>query len=166
MNLVTIDQARLHCKADGDDDDLITLYGNAAESACMSLANRYIYPDADALATAKALAVASQTAAWATYDAAVVLANGASDVRVKDAMTENARWELQAVLDDAEKTLNGIVANDEVRSDILGAVLLTIGTLYENKADIVSGQGAAAVMLPTSAANIMFMHRYQGRLAL
>ena len=164
MELLTIDQLRTHCKADGDDDEVLIIYGNGAESACAQLANRYLFADADTLAAAKTAAVAAYQAGWTAYDAAVIAAESASDVRVKDVLIENARWELQRLQNEMEKTVNGLVASDEVNQDILDAVLLIAGHWYENRSEVVIGQGAAAVALPMAAQNIMALKRYQGRL--
>lgn len=46
MQLITLEQARAHCRVDGTaDDDILTLYGDAAEEAARQLLNRNIYPD-------------------------------------------------------------------------------------------------------------------------
>lgn len=53
MELITTEQARLHCRADaGVDDQMLELYGGAAEQAAQSFLNRRVYPDADSLAAA------------------------------------------------------------------------------------------------------------------
>jgi hypothetical protein len=164
MELVSIDQLRLHCKADGDDDDLLTVYGNGAEAACARLANRNLYPDAETLAAAKTAAAASQSAAWATYDAAVTLASANADTRVKETLIENARWELNTSLRAAEGVMNGLVVNDETNSDVISAILLVVGNWYENRSEVVTGQGAAAVNLPMAAHHIMAQYHYVGPL--
>lgn len=165
MNLISIDQLRSHCKADGDDDQLLTIYGNGAEAACARLANRYIFPDAESMAAAKTAAVAAHTAGWATYDAAVLAANAVSDERVKTVMLENARWALQDLANEMEMTLAGKIANDEINSDIIDAVLLVANHWYENRSEVISGQGAAAVSMPLAAQNIMALHRWIGRMS-
>lgn len=166
MELLTIDQLRNHCKADGDDDDVLLVYGNGAEAACARLANRHIYPDQATLDAAKVAAVAAHTAGWATYDAAVLAANGVADARVKTVMIENARYALQRTANEMELTLAGIVANDEVNPDILAAVQLIAGHWYVNREEVITGQGAAAVSVPMAAQNIMAMHRYLGSAVL
>src|SRR4051794_31868910 len=119
MNLITIDQLRSHCKADGDDDDVLTIYGNGAEAACARLANRHLYPDPESMAAAKTAAVAAYTQGWADYDAAVTASIVASDQRVATVIVENARWTLQNLANETEMTVNGRVANDETNSDII-----------------------------------------------
>ncbi|MCF5922164.1 head-tail connector protein [Xanthomonas perforans] len=52
MDLVTIEQARQHSRADSSDDSLLTVYVDAAEQAAQDFLNRRVYPDTDALAEA------------------------------------------------------------------------------------------------------------------
>ncbi|MCS3807807.1 head-tail connector protein [Xanthomonas sp. 4461] len=51
MELVSIEQARQHCRADSSDDSLLTVYVDAAEQAAQDFLNRRVYPDADTLAS-------------------------------------------------------------------------------------------------------------------
>jgi len=52
MRLVTIEQARQHCRVDSDDDQMLTLYGGAAEDAAQEFLNRRVYEDEAELAAA------------------------------------------------------------------------------------------------------------------
>lgn len=52
MRLVTIEEARQHCRVDSDDDQMLTLYGGAAEDAAQEFLNRRVYKDEDDLAAA------------------------------------------------------------------------------------------------------------------
>lgn len=52
MDLVTIDRARAHCRTEPHDDDLLTVYVDAAEDWAQQFLNRRVYADADALAEA------------------------------------------------------------------------------------------------------------------
>lgn len=52
MRLVTIDQARIHCRTEPEDDAQLTLYVDAAEQAAEDFLNRRVYADAEALAAA------------------------------------------------------------------------------------------------------------------
>lgn len=49
MDLVTIEEARAHCRADSDDDTMLEIYGAAAEEAAQNFLNRRVFKDADAL---------------------------------------------------------------------------------------------------------------------
>lgn len=52
MHLVAMEQVRSHCRAEPDDDSLLTVYADAAEQAAQDFLNRRVYADADALAEA------------------------------------------------------------------------------------------------------------------
>lgn len=52
MDLVTIEQLRAHCRAEPEDDTLLTVYADAAEQAAQDFLNRKVYPDAEAMAAA------------------------------------------------------------------------------------------------------------------
>jgi len=90
MRLVTIEQARQHCRVDSDDDQMLTLYGGAAEDAAQDFLNRRVYEDEAALAAA--------------------VLNGTAGC-------------------------DPIVVNDAIRA----AVLLTLGHLYANRENVITG---------------------------
>lgn len=53
MELITPEQARLHCRADvGVDEQMLDLYGSAAEQAAQNFLNRRVYPNPEAMASA------------------------------------------------------------------------------------------------------------------
>lgn len=52
MELVTIDQVRAHCRAEPEDDTLLTLYAEAAEAQAQDFINRRVFKDIEALALA------------------------------------------------------------------------------------------------------------------
>lgn len=52
MELITIEQARAHCRTDSDDDTTLELYGSASEGAAQQFLNRRVFPDADSMAAA------------------------------------------------------------------------------------------------------------------
>lgn len=52
MQLITIEQARQHCRADSADDAMLQLYGGAAEEAAQEFMNRKVFPDAASMAAA------------------------------------------------------------------------------------------------------------------
>jgi len=90
MRLITIEQARQHCRADSADDAMLELYGGAAEEAAQEFLNRKVFPDAASMAAA-------------------VLAGTAG--------------------------CDPIVVTDAIRA----AVLLTLGHLYANRENVVTG---------------------------
>lgn len=52
MQLITIDQARQHCRADSADDAMLELYGGAAEVAAQQFLNRRVFKDTESMAAA------------------------------------------------------------------------------------------------------------------
>ncbi|URL59618.1 phage gp6-like head-tail connector protein [Luteibacter flocculans] len=52
MDLITIEEARAHCRADSDDDAMLEVYGAAAEESVQNFLNRRVFKDSDALAAA------------------------------------------------------------------------------------------------------------------
>lgn len=147
MQLITIGQARLHCKADEADDDMLTIYANAAEAACAKALNRNVYPDADALASARAGMQAAMVTANAAYETAMDAADEIDIAADKLVAEEIAMQNLVEAQCDYYRKRDGIVVTD----DILAAILLTLGHLYRNREDVVTGQGAAAIELPMGA---------------
>jgi Phage QLRG family, putative DNA packaging. len=171
MKLITLDQARDHVKADGDDDELLTVYCNAAEAACARLANRNLYPATADLNAAVATISATMLAAYAAYDAAVLDADAQDDDRMKVMMLAAAQVALNNATNQVDAIVHGLaldVAADAsgqpVGDDIVLAILMTVGHMYRNRESVVTGQGAAAVEVPMSAQNIMAMHRWIGPL--
>ena len=106
MRLITIEQARRHCRAEGEDDQLLELYAGAAVEAAQNFLNRKLFEDEAAMA------------------AAVLEGSAGADP---------------------------MVANDAVRA----AVLLTLGHLYRNREEVITGaivsemkEGARALLWP------------------
>ena len=170
MKIVTIGQVREHVKADGDDDELLTAYANAAEAACERLANRAIFATTGELTTAKAAVPAMMTTAYETYDAAVLAAQGHDDDRIIVMMTAQAQNALNAATLRADWVLNGLAIDKAADGtsqpkgdDIVVAILMTAGHYYRNRENVVTGQGAAAVELPGAAKDIMLLNRWIGR---
>lgn len=163
MKLITIEQARDHVKADGDDDELLAVYCNAAEASCERLANRKLFATAADYAAAVAAVPAAMIAAYTAYDTAASTANAQDDDRVKNMMLAQAQYKLDAATNDADATLHGLVVEAELNGDdIIGAVLLTTGHFYRNRESVVTGQGAAAVEVPLTTRHIMEEYRWIG----
>lgn len=159
MKLITIAQARDHCKADGADDDaMLTVYADAAEAICARLANRSLFATQAELDAAVAGVAATMATAYANYDAAVEVANGQDDTRIQTMQLAQAQWALDKATVDAEAIIHGIVAD----ADVIDAVLLTTGHLYRNRENVATGTGAAAVEVPMTAQNIMANRRWIG----
>lgn len=143
MELVTIDTARVHCKADGDDDALLTVYFDAAEAACAQHVNRNLYPDDDALQAAIAEIPAAMATAFTTYDTAMLAAAALTDNNQRLVAEAIAKRALQKAQIMQHNTLHGIVATP----NIIAAVLLTGAHFYANREDGASIPGAATNIL-------------------
>lgn len=52
MQLVEITQVRAHCRAESEDDVLLTTYADAAEQIAQDFLNRRVFADTEALAAA------------------------------------------------------------------------------------------------------------------
>lgn len=52
MELITIEQARAHCRADPEDDELLHVYSSASEGAAQQFLNRRVFPDAASMEAA------------------------------------------------------------------------------------------------------------------
>lgn len=150
MNLITIEQAMAHCKADPADEALVAVYASAAEKLCAKSANRNLYKDQTEFDAAVAALPAKMTTVYANHSSAI-LAAGALDTDNKATATFIADEALQIAELDMEYTVGGMVAGD----DVIAAVLLTTGHFYRNREEVTTGQGAAAVQLPMGADAIM-----------
>lgn len=164
MQLITIQQARDHCKADGDDDDMLRLYADAAEAECARLANRALYATTAALNAAVAGVPAKMTAAYAAYDAAIAVATASDDDRVGCMLAAQAQSALNATTVECEAILHGLALDVPENKNIIAAVLLCLGHYYATRPAVITGQGAAAVEVPRGTADIMQLHRWVGPL--
>jgi len=151
MNIITLAQARAHVKADGDDDDMLTIYANAAEKACARFVSRSLFADLAALDAALSALPDILATAWADHDAAMAQARGLVDIRQREFAEENARAALSQAKIDHQMVINGIVASD----DIVAAILVTTAFFYRNR-DVGD--------LPPQVQNILAPYRWFGPL--
>ena len=169
MKLITFDEARDHVKADGDDDQLIVVYCNAAEAACARIANRSLFATTADRVAAVATIGARMAAAYTAYDAAILAADAEDDDRVATMLKSAAKAELTRVETaceydmhglaiDAAPDVAGMTANDAIRA----AVLLLVGHYYATRPAVLTGQGAAAVEIPQGTTDIMLNYRWIG----
>jgi hypothetical protein len=152
--LVTLDQARQHCRADAADDAVLTLYGGAASDAAVQFLNRQVFENQTALDAAIAGVPAALDAADAAYEAAI-LAAAELEGSARCAAEAAAVRARDAARTAAEETMRGIVSNDSIRA----AVLLILGHLYRNREEVMTDQGAAAVQLPMGAHALLWPYR-------
>lgn len=171
MRLITLGEARDQCKADGDDDDLIELYGNAAESYCAALANRSLFATTAEHEAAVATVGTRMAEAYQAYDSAVEIANNQDDDRVTGMMIGAAEHILQRTTTECENDLHGLAldaAESAVglpgRDAIRAAILMTVAHYYATRPAVLTGQGAAAVEVPNGVRDIMHHYRWTGPL--
>ena len=159
MKFITIEQAREHCKTDGVDDEMLTIYANAAEKACAQLANRDLFLDQAELDAAIAGVPASMAAAFTAYNDAINAA-GSLDADNKAYAEQQASSVLLQARVRANNIINGIPVND----DIIAAILLTTAHFYRNREEVVAGAQANVNQLPMGAERIMGWYRWTGSL--
>lgn len=166
MKLITIAQARSQVKSDGDDDDQLTVYCDAAEAACARLANRSLFATTVERDAAIAAISAAMTAAYTAYDAAIATALTQDDDRIAGMQTALADVALLRATNKAEADLQGLSLEElgDAGKDIPVAVLMTAAHWYRNRENVTSGQGATAIEVPMSAQYIMYNHRWHGPL--
>lgn len=160
MQLITIDQARAHCKADAADDTALTIYANAAEGIAAQLVNRDLFPDQQTMDTAQAAVPAALEAAYTAYDTDMANACDVTDAAYRATLEGMARNKLDAATCAASRVMNGLIAD----GDIIGAILLICAHLYANRQSVAVGVGAAAVEVPFTARNILEERRWVGDL--
>jgi len=160
MDFVTLDEARLHCRADGEDDDLLQLYVRAAEIDAITQLNRDVFQTDAELQEAIAAIPAAMVTARQERDDALNAANSLEDESDRCEAIRVARDQYQSKRIKWYQTRNGIVIDDHIR----GAILTTVQHMYQNRSNVVAGQGAAAVLVPQTASWIYQQRRYMGEL--
>lgn len=171
MRLITLDEARMQCKADGDDDELIVLYANAAESMCARLANRTLFATSADRAAAVGTVSTRLAAAYAAYDAAIAMARDSDDDRVSAMLMSAAQHQLDETSTLCENDLHGLAldaAPDAAglpgKDAIRAAILMLVAHYYATRPAVLTGQGAAAIEVPQGTADIMANYRWTGPL--
>ena len=150
MSFVTLEEAKLHLRVDGtDEDSLIGLYINAAEQAAIKAMDRGVYADNTAVQTAMTAAPAALTAATAAKEAAVTAAEALTDADEKAAALQAAENAYLRAKVAYRQACDGIVVNDQIKA----AVLLIVGHLYANREDVVVGASVSA--LPNGADHLL-----------
>lgn len=144
--LTTLENAKLHLRVDGTDEDaLIGVYIAAAEQSAVSLLDRGVYADGTALGAARAAALGELVAATVTYTEAIAAAQALADTTEQAAATQAAEYAYLRAQVAYRQAMDGIVVNDTIKS----AVLLIVGHLYAHREDVVVGASVAA--LPNGA---------------
>lgn len=158
LELITLDEARIHCKADGEDDDILLLYAEAAEKDAEVSLNRAVFKDQASMDAAIAAIPAAMVSARQARDAALA---AAQEIENYEDRCDAVKYAI-SVYDDKRRgfsnTYNAVLIDAHIR----GAILLTVGHSYQNRSSVVTGQGAAAVEVPSTAREIYEKRRYLG----
>ena len=144
LKFITMDQLRIHTKADGDDDDLLMLYGAAAEDFCVAECQVNVYPDQAGLDAAQAQCPEVLRAAIVARKTGMDAADVEEDELVAAYMRANAQNAYEAARFALRRVELGRVATDS----FLAAVLLIAGHLYRNKEEVTTGINHGATKLP------------------
>jgi hypothetical protein len=158
MALVTIDEARAHCKSDASDDAVLQVKLDAAHAAATRFVGRTIFESAEAMATALTDVAPQLIAANAAYRTAVEAAEAFdNDEDTLDAvrMAKAALFRERVA---ASNIFNGIVVTDDIKA----AILLLCGHFYRNREEVETGNGASAVQVPMGARALLQPHVFFG----
>lgn len=153
MSLLTLDQARLHCRVTGTAED--ALLQSAIESAsdiAAAYLNRQIYATAMERDAALDAAPSALSAAGIAYDLAMIDITLIEDDIERTAAAEVARRKLAAAKDAFRRTLDGVVLNDS----IVAALNLIVGQLYIYRENLAS---SATAELPLGAHALLRPYR-------
>lgn len=148
MRFFTLEQAKLHCRVDNDDEDqLLEIYASAAERMCEQKIKRKIFMDVEEMQTALVSSGAALRSTLAEYDAdmAILAVDGDRVLRI------NRVSRLNSDLAEIYMVEHGIVINDSIRA----AAALMLGHLYRNREQNVTGQGEVAQPLVTGFDEIL-----------
>ena len=159
-SLVTLDEARSHCKSDPADDAALQRALDAAEKTVQNRCGRFFYADQTALDTAVAGVAAAQVAANALYTtemAAAAALGTVEDVADAEAAAANK-------LRVTKLRLSYIADGEVVSDEVISAILLVCGHLYRNREEVLTGQNAAAIALPMGVDALLASHRVVGPL--
>lgn len=150
MRFLNLESLILHAKAEGDDNELLALYGDAAEQGAEISVNRTIFKDA-----------AARDAAHATIEARLAAARAEIEVAETDVSRNLAQIRYQSVVDACHRDSVGII----VDAHLMAAMLAVATTSYMIRSTVVAGSGAAAVAVPDTALAVYQMRRYMGEVA-
>lgn len=154
LQFVTMDQLRVHTKADGDDDDLLLIYALAAEDFCVAECQVGVYVDQAALDAARAGCSDTLRDALLARKNLMDAADAEEDETVAEYMRANAERSYQ----DVRFTLAKIERGKVVTDAFCAAVLLIAGHLYRNKEEVTSGINHGATKLPVGYKH--FLHQF------
>jgi hypothetical protein len=152
--LLTLTTAKAHLRVTHDSEDaIITLYLLAAEQTAVSHLDRKVYSGRAALAAAVAAAPDAFAAAVQAYDAAFDAAGMLTTDEEAKEFLRVAELTFSRAQIEARQIHDGILMNEAIAA----AVLLTLGTLFAAREDVVIGLSVA--QLPNGASMLLQPYR-------
>lgn len=128
--LVTLEEAKAHCRVDPDyPDGQLAPYVAAAEDAVQAYLNRRVFADQSAMDAALSAIPGDLATAQADYAAAVEAANAETDASKRAAMLAVAEAKLKSAKRAATWVLEGVITNASIRA----AALMMIGHLFAHR---------------------------------
>jgi len=150
MGLITIEQARAHCRVDPDyPAEQLQPYMDGAESDASAYLNRDLFPTQEAFDAALDALPSKAAQASAAYAAAVEAASGIADDDERRSTLEVANLRRSQERESAARVMAGMVSN----ASVVSAILLTVGSRFANREGTVVG--APATELPLGVKEIL-----------
>lgn len=130
MRFLDLELLRTHCRADNEDDPLLSgIYGPAAEAKAEAHCDRKFYATAEDHNSAVDLLAAEVAAAKAAYDNAVATASGLPNDVEREFAIETAKRALNTVLVNAQQVRDGRVIDANTKA----AMYLIAGFYYRHR---------------------------------
>ncbi|QXH96111.1 phage gp6-like head-tail connector protein [Pseudomonas ogarae] len=141
MSVIDIELAMKHLRAESEDVEDVQSKLDSAESAAQKFLQRRFYADAAALNAALATVPAARLAARTAYEAAVTTAEAVENWDDRCAALTDAQFVFSEALRNCTAVARGMVIN----KSIVAACLLTLGHLWANREDAVTGINTSSV---------------------
>lgn len=152
MSVIDIELAMKHLRAEFEDLVDVQSKLDGAESAAQKFLQRRFYVDAAELSAAIAGVPAARLAARTTYEAALAAAETVENWDDRCAAVADAQFVFSEALIACTAIARGMVIN----KSITAACLLTLGHLWANREDAVTGINTSSVIeLPNGSRSLL-----------
>jgi hypothetical protein len=156
MSVITIELAMKHLRAESEDLDDVQSKLDAAEDAAEQFLNRKLYVDEAALSAALTTVINLRSQCRVVLDSALGAASLIEIVDDRLMAESDARCRYAESLRNAAMISRGIALN----KSITAACLLTLGHLWANREDAVTGINPSSVIeLPHGSRSLLFPYR-------
>lgn len=129
MKFLTLSQLQQATKSDGEDDEILQFYANAAEAACETFCKRSIFKSEDDLSAALQTVPARTQTVQSAYTAALEAADLIEDLEIRRFSVGRANYAYGRQLHAINRDVVGMVARD----DFLAAALLLTAMFYRER---------------------------------